>query len=211
MALAFPLIVELPDGPTKKFSLPPLVLPMLLNWAAGNAPSRLLAVLAFSARTEWWKAPCGPVGAGASKGSGRISFREIAASASLRSHASSAPTGRARKVGLEHVAKERLVAFTFADYPEHQAWIADLFAPLNRSPQIVEEHDSITSLIAAVESGRGVAAIAQPLNGLASPRLKIRPLQPAPPPVGVGIVYCKKFRSAATDKFIAAARQAKAT
>jgi len=53
--------------------------------------------------------------------------------------------------------------------------------------------------------------IAQPLNGLASPRLKIRPLQPAPPPLGVGIAYCKKFRSAATDNFIAAARRAKAT
>ena len=121
------------------------------------------------------------------------------------------PLARARLVGLEQIAKERLIAFTRADYPEHQAWIADLFAPLNRSPQIVEEHDSITSLIAAVESGRGVAVIAQPLNGLASPRLKIRPLQPAPPPLGVGIAYCKKFRSAATDNFIAAARRAKTT
>src|SRR6266481_2550479 len=63
---------------------------------------------------------------------------------------------RAHRSGMEQVAKERLVAFTLADYPEHQAWIADLFAPLNRSPQIVEEHDSITSLIAAVESGRGI-------------------------------------------------------
>jgi LysR family transcriptional regulator, benzoate and cis,cis-muconate-responsive activator of ben and cat genes len=120
------------------------------------------------------------------------------------------PLARARRVGLEQVAKEHLITFTSADYPEHQAWIADLLAPLNRSPQIVEEHDSITSLIAAVESGRGVAVIAQPLNGLASPRLKIRPLQPAPPPLGVGVAYCKKFRSAATDSFIAAARRAKA-
>jgi len=95
-----------------------------------------------------------------------------------------------------------------ADYPDHQAWIADLFAPLNRSPQIVEEHDSITSLIAAVESGRGVAVIAQPINGLASPRLKIRPLQPAPPPLAVGIAYCKKCRSTATDNFIDAAKLA---
>src|SRR6266567_2044003 len=86
------------------------------------------------------------------------------------------PLSRAHRAGLEQVAKERLVAFTLADYPEHQAWIADLFAPLNRSPQIVEEHDSITGLIAAVESGRGVAVIAQPLNGLASPRLKRLPI-----------------------------------
>jgi LysR family transcriptional regulator, benzoate and cis,cis-muconate-responsive activator of ben and cat genes len=119
------------------------------------------------------------------------------------------PLARARKVGLEQVAKERLVTFTIADYPEHHAWIAGLFSPLNLSPQIVEEHDSITSLIAAVESGRGVAAIAQPIDGLGSPRLKVRPLRPAPPPLSVGIAYCKKFRSAATDNFIAAARRAR--
>ena len=119
------------------------------------------------------------------------------------------PLARARRVGLEQVAKEPLIAFTLADYPEHQAWIADLFAPLNTSPQIVEEHDSITSLIAAVESGKGVAVIAQLPNGLASSRLKVRPLQPAPPPLGVGIAYRKKFRSTATDNFIDAAKRAK--
>ena len=118
------------------------------------------------------------------------------------------PLTRERRVGLEQIAKERLIAFTRTDYPEHHAWIADLLAPLNRSPQIVEEHDSITSLIAAVESGRGVAVIAQPINGLASSRLKIRPLQPAPPPLAVGIAYCKKFRSTATDNFLEAARLA---
>jgi len=118
------------------------------------------------------------------------------------------PLARERRVGLEHVAKERLIAFTRTDYPEYHEWIADLLAPLNRSPQIVEEHDSITSLIAAVESGRGLALIAQPVNGLASPRLKIRPLQPAPRPLAIGIAYCKKFRSTATDNFIDAARLA---
>jgi len=118
------------------------------------------------------------------------------------------PLARARRVGLEQIAKERLIAFTRTDYPEHHAWIAGLLAPLNGSPQIVEEHDSITSLMAAVESGRGVAVLAQPINGLASPRLKIRPLQPAPPPLAVGIAYCKKSRSTTTANFIDAARLA---
>jgi LysR family transcriptional regulator, benzoate and cis,cis-muconate-responsive activator of ben and cat genes len=93
------------------------------------------------------------------------------------------------------------------EYPEHRAWITDLFAPLNRPPRIIEEHDSFTSLIAAVESGRGVAVIAQPPKGLGSPRLKIRPLQPAPPPLGVGIAYRKKFRSTATNNFIEAVKR----
>jgi DNA-binding transcriptional LysR family regulator len=119
------------------------------------------------------------------------------------------PLVRARRVGLEHVAKEHLITFTLADYPEYRAWIADMFAPLKRPLQIVEELDSMTSLIAAVESGRGVAVMAQPLNGLGSSRLKIRPLQPAPPPLGVGIAYRRKFRSVATNNFIEAARRAK--
>lgn len=119
------------------------------------------------------------------------------------------PLARARRVGLEQVVRERLITFTLADYPEHHAWIAGLYAALDCSPQIVEEHDSISSLIAAVESGRGISVIAQLLNGPASPRLKVRPLNPAPPALGVGIAYRKKFRSTATDSFIAAARRAK--
>jgi DNA-binding transcriptional LysR family regulator len=119
------------------------------------------------------------------------------------------PLARARKVGLEQVAKERLIAFTLADYPEHHAWIADLFAPPIRPPQIVEEHDSATSLIAAVEAGRGVALVSQRLECLAGPRLKVRPLQPAPPPLVVGIACLKGNKSMATIDFIAAAKRAK--
>jgi len=120
------------------------------------------------------------------------------------------PLARARKVRLEQVAKERLIAFTLPDYPEHHAWIADLFAPLNLAPQIVEEHESVTSLIAAVEAGRGVALVSQRLDCLAGPRLKIRPLQPAPPPLVIGIAYRKEANSTATENFIAAAKRPKA-
>src|SRR5438477_7781478 len=79
------------------------------------------------------------------------------------------PLARARKVGLEQVAKERLIAFTLADYPEHHAWLADWFAPLNRPPQLAEEHDSATSVIAEVEAGRGVALVSHRFDCLASP------------------------------------------
>src|SRR4029077_11755869 len=49
---------------------------------------------------------------------------------------------RARRVGLEQIANEPLIAFTLADYPEHQAWIAGLVAPLGRPPRVVEVHDT---------------------------------------------------------------------
>ncbi len=86
------------------------------------------------------------------------------------------PLARAREVGLKQLVKERLIAFTLADHPEYHAWIADMFAPFPRPPQIVEEHDSATSLIAAVEAGHGVALVSESLALLAGPRLKLRPL-----------------------------------
>jgi DNA-binding transcriptional LysR family regulator len=120
------------------------------------------------------------------------------------------PLAKARRVGLAQIAKERLIAYTLADYPEYHAWLVELFAPLDHPPQIAEEHDSATSLIAAVEAGRGIALVSQRFDCLAGPRLKITPLTPAPPPFAVGIAYRKGAQSAATANLIAAAKRAKA-
>jgi DNA-binding transcriptional LysR family regulator len=119
------------------------------------------------------------------------------------------PLARTRKVGLEQVATERLIAYTLADYPEYHAWLSDLFAPLKRPPDIAEEHDSSTSLIASVEAGRGVALVQKGFDCLAGPRLKVRPLTPAPPPFIVGVAHRKDAKATVTEKFIAAARRAK--
>jgi DNA-binding transcriptional LysR family regulator len=116
------------------------------------------------------------------------------------------PLASKRKISLEDIARERLVAFTLAEYPEHHAWIADLFAPLNRSPKIVEEHDSVTSLIAAVETGRGVALVSKRLECLAGPRLKIIPIKPAPPPLVIGIARRKENNSHLIENLVQVAR-----
>jgi DNA-binding transcriptional LysR family regulator len=116
---------------------------------------------------------------------------------------------RVRKVGLEQVANERLIAYTLADYPEYHSWLSDLFVPLKRPPKIAEEHDSSTSLVASVEAGRGVALVQQGFDCLTGPRLKVRPLTPAPPPFVVGVAYRKDAHSPATEHFIAAAKRAK--
>lgn len=119
------------------------------------------------------------------------------------------PLAHARKVGLKQLVDERLIAFTLADYPEHHVWLADLFAPFKRLPRIAEEHDSATSLIAAVEAGRGVALVQEAFRCFAGQRVKLRILSPAPPPLVVGIVFRREANSTATENFIAAARSAK--
>jgi DNA-binding transcriptional LysR family regulator len=119
------------------------------------------------------------------------------------------PLARARKISLEQVADERLIGYTLADYPEYHLGLATFFEPIKRVLKIAEEHDSVTSLIAAVEAGRGVALVLQGFDCLSGPRLKVRPLNPAPPSAVIGAAYRKDFNSAATTHFIAAAKRAK--
>jgi LysR family transcriptional regulator, benzoate and cis,cis-muconate-responsive activator of ben and cat genes len=119
------------------------------------------------------------------------------------------PLARLRKVGLAQTVNERLITFTLADYPEYHAWLADLFAPLKRPPIIAEEHDSATSLIASVEAGRGVALVHQGFDCLSGPRLKIRPITPAPASFVIGMAWRKEHLSAAAENFLTAARQVK--
>ncbi len=121
-------------------------------------------------------------------------------------HPAHALAGRAR-IRLEDLARERLVAFSAADYPEYHAWLAALFAPLGQAPRIIEEHDSFTSLIAAVEVGCGVALVSQHLDRLAGLRLKTQPLRPAPPPLVVGIAYGPAEPQGLSARFIRAARE----
>lgn len=113
-----------------------------------------------------------------------------------------------RKVGLQQIAAEPLIAYTAAGYPEYRAWLDRLFAPLKQLPLIGEEHDSATSLIASVEAGRGIALVQEGFERLSGRRLKLLPLTPAPLPFVVGLAYRKETSSQATQHFIAAVRKA---
>ena len=116
---------------------------------------------------------------------------------------------RLRKVRLQDVAREPLVTFSRRDHPESHAGLVKILAPYSSAPRIVEECDGAASLIAAVESGRGVALVFQSLALLAGPRLALRPLEPSPPPLPISVAYREAGASAAARAFVAAARAAK--
>lgn len=118
------------------------------------------------------------------------------------------PLAVARKVGLKQLVGERLIAYTRADYPGYHESIAQLFAPFKRRPEIAEEHDSATSLIASVGAGRGVALVTETFASFAGARVKIRALVPAPLSIVVGVAYLKKVLPTVTMNFIAAAKRA---
>jgi len=100
------------------------------------------------------------------------------------------PLARARRVSLRKLSSERLIVYTRKDYPEYHEWLAKLFKPLGGMPAIGEEHDSVTSLIASIEAGHGVAIVPECLACMSGPRLKLRPLDDKLDPFVVGLARC---------------------
>ena len=115
---------------------------------------------------------------------------------------------RLRSVPLAQVAQEPLVAFGRKEYPEYSEYLENLFSPLKTKPKIVEEHDSSASLIAAIESGAGLAIVPQSFTCSAGPRLKLLPLTPTPETISIGAVWSKASFTTEAENFYKSAKQA---
>jgi DNA-binding transcriptional LysR family regulator len=115
-----------------------------------------------------------------------------------------------RVIRLEDTVDEPFIGYSRTGYPEYHASLEKIFAPVRQVPSIAEEHDSVTSLIAAVEAGRGIALVPNCMKCLAGPRLKILPLSPAREEVVVGAVCRKEGVSLVTQKFVEAAEEGSA-
>jgi DNA-binding transcriptional LysR family regulator len=118
------------------------------------------------------------------------------------------PLARRRAATLAEVAREPLVTYRREEYPEYHEFLTALFAEIKTKPRIAEEHDSVSSLIAAVEAGSGVAVVAQSLSCIAGPRLKLVPLTPAPEPFEIGAAWPKGKLTPAAELFFNHAKQA---
>ncbi len=115
-----------------------------------------------------------------------------------------------RAASLAQAAGEPLVIFSRKDYPEYHEYLEALFATVKARPRIVEEHDSSASLIAAIESGAGVAVVPRSFSCSAGPRLKLVPLSPVPSPLVIGAVRAKGKLAGPAEGFLKAAREAAA-
>jgi DNA-binding transcriptional LysR family regulator len=136
---------------------------------------------------------------------GDLHFEEIERHAVCVALHPSHPLARLSQLRLEQLAGERIIAFNVENYPEYHRWLAHLFSGLAKPPRIVEEHDSATSLIAAVEAGRGVAMVSQRIDCLSGQRLKVLPLWPAPLPLVIGIASPRQGAASVASAFQAAA------
>ena len=86
--------------------------------------------------------------------------------------------------------------------------LAAIFAPVKNKPRVIEEHDSMSSVISAIEAGTGVGVAVDALGYSFGSRVKLVRLNPEPKPLSFGIGTRKGKRSPATEKFCQCAREA---
>jgi DNA-binding transcriptional LysR family regulator len=139
----------------------------------------------------------------------RFSFVELARYAICVAVSPRHPLARSRALTLAQVAREPLIGLTRKDYPEAYSELGKLFAAAGSKPRLVEEHEDGSSIIAAVEAGRGIALVPGSLACVVGARLKLISLKPALPPIPVGALWRKEFETELVKKFIAAARSEK--
>ena len=114
---------------------------------------------------------------------------------------------RMRKVPLRRLLGEPLAAYARTEYSEYHEMLETIFATLDGRPEIAVECDGATSLIAAVESGRGVAIVPEVFRSLAGSRVRLRPIEPTPPPMIVGCAYTiSSAATVAAQRFLAILR-----
>ena len=118
------------------------------------------------------------------------------------------PFARRRSVSLADAAREPFVGLTREDFPDYNAYLKAVFAPVKNKPRVIEEHDSMTSVISAIEAGTGVGVAADALGYSFGSRVKLVRLTPEPRPLFFGIATRKGKLSPAREKFCQCAREA---
>lgn len=141
-----------------------------------------------------------------------LAFKTLAQYASCVAVAPKHPLAKLKSVTLAQLADEPLIGYNRADYPDYHEYIARVFALAgghhaggHRPPRVAEEHDGITSMLAAVESGRGYALVPEPTICMAGPRVKVLPLKPDGEKICVGAIWKRGEASPLVEKFVAAA------
>jgi len=118
------------------------------------------------------------------------------------------PFAQRRSVSLADAAQQPFVGLTREDYPDYHGYLATLFASVKNKPQVIEEHDGMTSVVSAVEAGTGVAVALDALGYTFGNRVKLVRLTPEPKPISFGIAARKGRLSPATEKFWQCAQEA---
>jgi DNA-binding transcriptional LysR family regulator len=99
------------------------------------------------------------------------------------------PLARRARVTPGEIARESLLVFCQRDYPEYWETITSWLREHQQRPRIIGEYDGVDSLMAAVESGQGIALVATRKGRLIPERVRLKTLTPAPKPLCIAAGY----------------------
>jgi LysR family transcriptional regulator, benzoate and cis,cis-muconate-responsive activator of ben and cat genes len=118
------------------------------------------------------------------------------------------PFTQRRAVSIEEAVRQPFIVLEPEQFPDYRFFVDAVFSSIKNKPTIVEEHDSIASLISAVEGGRGVGLAGDRFGYVFGHRVKILPLTPDPKLVSIGLAARKGTLSPAAETFWHCAKQA---
>jgi DNA-binding transcriptional LysR family regulator len=99
------------------------------------------------------------------------------------------PLARRSRVTPAEVAREPLLVFCRRDYPEYWDMVTGWLREHRQRPRIAGEYDGVDSLMAAVESGLGVALVTTRTADRVPKRVLLRTLASAPDPLCIAAGY----------------------
>ncbi len=115
------------------------------------------------------------------------------------------PLAKAKVVSLKQVASKPVATYSRKDYPGYNKHLAKIFAAIGRRPCIGSEHDSGSSLLAAVAAGHESALLPICARGVAQVHLRFLKLRPTLPPWSIVALWRKSAETEAVQAFVAAA------
>jgi DNA-binding transcriptional LysR family regulator len=120
------------------------------------------------------------------------------------------PFARRDAIPLTEVAAEPLIGPAREDHAGYYDHLSIIFSKVKRKPRVVEQHDSISGIISAVEAGTGVVISGDIFGYTFGNRVKLLHLIPEPKPFSIGIVAPKGRLSPAAENFWQCAKAASA-
>ena len=110
-------------------------------------------------------------------------------------------------VGADHVrpstvASQELIVYRAKDFPEYHKWIAGILGLGVGTLMVAQECDDVLGVIAAVESGRGVAIVGEFITAIAGNRVRFVPFASKAHFLEVGFLYRPSGLSENTKKLI---------
>ncbi len=116
------------------------------------------------------------------------------------------PFARRRSLKIEEALEEPIVAFIREGYADYHEWLGGVLRSTDRKPRIIAQADGAPSLVAAVESGQGIAFGPSTFSSANGGRIRFVPISPPPPPLEVGFAIRRRRPGELVNAFVESLR-----